>query len=769
MSTDVEVTVGVTGLQKIRSSLKSLSSELSSFGREMTTKVTAPIAGIGAALAATSENIKRSLDSVRINTGATGDALKALQETTLGLAAQVPQDFQTVADVVSSLNTITGATGDTLKGLGKDILDVSRVLGEDATGSATSFARALKQFQVDASQGQDQLARLFKVTQETGISFTTLTSNLNEYGSVLSNAGFTMTESAILFGELSKAGLSVSRVMPGLNMAMRNWAAENKNIQAELANSVQRIRDAKTSTEALAIATDTFGAEGAQRLVKAIRSGAFELGNLSEAANAAVPSIGETTQGTKTFSEQMSELSHQLAIAVEPLGTALVQAFEDLKPAITAVIEKIAGAVQWFAELSPGVQETILAVTGLVAAVGPLALLFSGVTSAIGAMLSPVGLVVTAIGGLVAAGIALYENWDKVRRFAALTWEKINKTILQAIDWILGGFEKLTFFIPSVSKEFSHMREIIQAEIELSKSKIEELKRPMEEVQNEAGKTAASADTMAGSLANAGQTASAVAKTDLQLFNEQMFQLNDLFNRGIISVEQYEAGIKNLRDEFGSFGKDVARATVETKKFNDTLKETKRVQEDLARSVSRGTSASSSAGGGRSSGGGTFFPVIQSPLAEAKRRLVDTGLVTPSQFERLVNPPTPAGESFSDYFARINRTVRLIEAQNRDLLRQAERQRQRNAFASTFGRDAAIRRFGGSFGTGGDAVFDQPTFIQVGEQGPERVRVTPLNRDRTPPPVNVYFQGPNIVDEVSRRAFIREIIEQMKREGLRYG
>ena len=324
--TDVEIRIGLKGIEAVRGQLRTLGTDLTAFGRDMTTRLTAPIAAAGAGIVLSFDNIKKAMDSVQIATGATGQQLKELQDIARDVAASVPQGFQQTADVVSTLNTITGATGEQLRGLSRDVLDLSRVLGEDATANAAAFGQALQQFEVPLADSQRELALMFRVSQETGISFSGLTRRITEYGSVLKNAGFTMSESAVLFGELFKAGISVSRVMPGLNMAMRRWAQENRDVQAELAASVDRIRTAKDATEALAIATEVFGAEGAQRLVTAIRSGAFELDNLAERANAVVPSIQQATERTKTFGERMAELSAQVALALEPLGGALVEA-----------------------------------------------------------------------------------------------------------------------------------------------------------------------------------------------------------------------------------------------------------------------------------------------------------------------------------------------------------------------------------------------------------------------------------------------------------
>ena len=48
---------------------------------------------------------------------------------------------------------------------------------------------------------------------------------------------------------------------------------------------------------------------------------------------------------------------------------------------------------------------------------------------------NPIGLVITAIAGLVAAGYALYENWDKIKQFGVTMWEYIQQAAAALANW----------------------------------------------------------------------------------------------------------------------------------------------------------------------------------------------------------------------------------------------------------------------------------------------------------------------------------------------
>ena len=66
---------------------------------------------------------------------------------------------------------------------------------------------------------------------------------------------------------------------------------------------------------------------------------------------------------------------------------------------------------------------------------------------ALAAIPAPVWIVIAVVGALVAAGVALYKNWDEVSAWAKKAWGNIKKTVGDAIDGVLGFFENVLSFI----------------------------------------------------------------------------------------------------------------------------------------------------------------------------------------------------------------------------------------------------------------------------------------------------------------------------------
>lgn len=57
---------------------------------------------------------------------------------------------------------------------------------------------------------------------------------------------------------------------------------------------------------------------------------------------------------------------------------------------------------------------------------------------------NPIGLVIAGIAALIAAGVALYKNWDQVSAFLEKTWETIKRAFADGIAWITGKLKTLS-------------------------------------------------------------------------------------------------------------------------------------------------------------------------------------------------------------------------------------------------------------------------------------------------------------------------------------
>ena len=169
-----------------------------------------------------------------------------------------------------------------LQTLAKKALEAARLMGVDSAGLIDGFGKSINAFEVAAADAPELLDDMFLASQATGIGIDKLSGQLSTYGPVLKNMGLSMKESIALFGSLNKVGVDASRIMPGINGFMRRLASEGiTDMSGAFQDVIGKMKDATTEAEAVNIATEAFGAEGAQRLAVAARTGALDLEGLN--------------------------------------------------------------------------------------------------------------------------------------------------------------------------------------------------------------------------------------------------------------------------------------------------------------------------------------------------------------------------------------------------------------------------------------------------------------------------------------------------------
>lgn len=411
----------------------------------------AAITGFAVKTARDFEQVRRTLSTA---TGASGDALDGLVDSVKNVSSVVPAAVTDIAESMGILQTATGATGDTLERLTEQTMNAARLLGEDAATASEAFGKTINQWGIDADDAADSMDYLFTLTQDYGVSLNGLNTQLTEYGSVMQNAGFSMEETADLFARLDQSGLSVSRLMPGLNTAFRNWAQEQRNPQEALGETINAMQDAATQQEALAIATEEFGAEGAQRMTTAVRDGTFALADLGGGAADAAGAVAQADEQNRTLAETFQLLQNNAQRAIEPLASSIWDTFGGTLERIAQFIADNAGAFAILLGVLAGITAVVLGVNAAMAAFRAAMVVATAVTwlmqtalwakaAAVVAATWPYLALAAVIGAVIAVVVKLYQENETFRNIvqtvgdiAVAAFDLIVGAVTAVIDWV---------------------------------------------------------------------------------------------------------------------------------------------------------------------------------------------------------------------------------------------------------------------------------------------------------------------------------------------
>lgn len=424
---------------RIEKDLDRWGKNLQGWGKALSVGVTGPILAIGSAAVAAGLQVDEAFDTIRARTGATGAQLTALQESFGKVFADVPDDAQKVAEAISGIHQRTGATGEALETLATQVLNLSRLTGTELQANIAASTRLFGDWSIASNKQAAALDTVYKTSQQTGISVTSLMDTLVKFGAPLRQFNFTFEESAALMGKWEKEGVNAELVLGSLRIGMAKFAEQGVPLREGLDKTIKKIQELGPGAKATALAMETFGRRAGPDMAAAILEGRFALDDLTKKIKESPETINKAADATEGFTEKLQKLRNKATQALEPLGTKLLEVGERALP----ILEKMANAVLFvmkgFEKLPGPVQDFIIVLAGVAAAAGPVLYAFGtivGILPTIAAGLGSVGIAATASSvalGLVGIAIAAW-SFAKVYEAISLLLELRKQSQQAAVD-----------------------------------------------------------------------------------------------------------------------------------------------------------------------------------------------------------------------------------------------------------------------------------------------------------------------------------------------
>lgn len=414
-------------------------------------------------------------DTIRIGTGASGDALNGLIDDAKAIGAQVPAEFDKIGSVVSDVNTRTGLTGKTLQTFSSQILEAGRMLGQDIDIGKTTAA--FNAFHIEGDDTVTAMDTLFRVSQSTGIGMNELSDTVAKASPALQNLGFSFDESAALAGTLDKSGLDTSKTLGSMSRALVTLAKDGekppeafKRVTGEIGNLLEKGDQAG----ALDLASKLFGTKGAPQFVKAIQDGSLNMDTLAQTAEGSGDSILDLGKETMDAAESWQLLKNNAKLALEPLGSAVFSAVGDALGKLVEIIQNF-DLSSFTSAFSGGTFETIkTSISGVIAAfanfgqqIWPLlqalaqhfAPVFQGMLSIVSTVFETIWHVIQGvldvIGGIIQTFTGLVtgnwsQAWDGIKQIFSGVWEAIKGIITGALDLVKGYISTALEYVKAI-------------------------------------------------------------------------------------------------------------------------------------------------------------------------------------------------------------------------------------------------------------------------------------------------------------------------------
>lgn len=436
--------------------ISKIGNKISSVGNTLSTKVTLPILGLGAAASKVGMDFDSGMSRVKAISEATGEEFKKLHDQALQLGADTAFSAKQAAEGMENLASAGFSTSEIMIAM-PGMLDLAASSGEDLANSADIAASTLRGFGLAADQAGHVADVLAKNASATNAAVGDTGEAMKYIAPVAQTAGWSLESVAASIGELANSGIKGSQAGTILRatfsrlakpsdesakameaMGFSAYDAQHKmkslsTIVKDLQNSTAKMTDEQKQNTIAQI----FGEEAMSGILTLIKNGPEALDSLTQSY---INSDGAAKEMAKTMQDNAKSAIEQMTGSLETAGIKIEEAFA---PKITEAANYVQDLANKFSELSPEQQDFYVKMALGAAAIGPVTKLIGGLTSTIGGLItvgSKVGTLLPAL--FTPAGIAIAASVALIGTAVVTQSNLMNKSITTTTEE-LGPLERV--------------------------------------------------------------------------------------------------------------------------------------------------------------------------------------------------------------------------------------------------------------------------------------------------------------------------------------
>ena len=360
-----------------------------------------------AKVTARSAQAKKSIEEIN------GIDLGKVQKSTEKLNEELDKTGKKDSEI-EKVKTKADELGATIEKVGKKV----SVLSAGAAGLIAGAAAIGKSAAATGAE-IDDMTQQFDVSAET----------IQRWNYLALQAGVDSTAftRALIRARAAMADLSTgtsnaaTQALDALGISARQFGSDEEMFDGIL-KALSEVEDRTLQT---AYANEIFGDRIATQLLPYINAGAEDLAKWN-AEFEAMPSLtGDEASALAELDDTFNRLNTTMQYATAQLGEALAPIIERVVVFIEeSLVPAIEGLANWFENLSPGMQDTILAILGIIAVAGPLLILIGKIVPGIKVLISLIQKLnsvagratvgISTLGAVIGLTFGLIANWEKM-------------------------------------------------------------------------------------------------------------------------------------------------------------------------------------------------------------------------------------------------------------------------------------------------------------------------------------------------------------------
>lgn len=388
-------------------------------------------------------------DAIQREIVATENDLKNLQKELRNFGSVTSQKMKAAGEAVKQAGAKIESVGQKLKGI---------------SASATAIGGAMLKLGYDAVTSADELNTLSK---QTGISVEEL--QKMQYAAELVDVSVEDMTGAMR--KLKTKITPTNETLKKLGISATNADGSLRDANDVFYDALKALSGISNETERDQVAMELFG-KSADSLAGIIDDGGAALKEYGkQAENLGLILDEDTIDALNETNDKIDQIKGTVRATMAQVGA-------DVASVLAPVIEKAAALIgkvtERLRELGPEQTETILKIVGVVAALAPALIVIGKLVSGIGSVISVIGTVVGFLGGpltiaiaaVIAIGILLYKNWDKIKATALAmkerveaAWDNMKEKINSVVETIKAKIDGFKEKIDSLRQKFEDLKD----------------------------------------------------------------------------------------------------------------------------------------------------------------------------------------------------------------------------------------------------------------------------------------------------------------------
>lgn len=427
---DISTQGAIANLQRLRQQVRSVVGNISSsfqqagqtisnFGAGLSIAML-PVAGAFKQGISAAGNFQDAMAEIAARTGLTGNALDEIRQKALQMGADTSFSAQQSADAFLQLLASGSSASESMQQI-EAVLRGAEASGSDLAFTADALTDIMAAMGLEASQSTEVMDALIDATGSSSATFNDLAAGFANIGPMARNMGLSVGETAATLAVFSENGIKGAEAGTQLRSMLNNMIRDTEDVQGMWAKLGVSMFDANGQARDLndVIVDLNRAMEGMsdQERTEVITTLAGTYGQLGLSALLATGGISEMqakmetqTSFVEIAKQRMATFQGQLTSLKGSIETLLISAFtpfiEFLTPFVTQLVDVVNRVREWV-EANQAVVQPILRMLSVLIMLGPTlfgvgkAISFIGFL--IGALTSPINLVLIAITALVAA------------------------------------------------------------------------------------------------------------------------------------------------------------------------------------------------------------------------------------------------------------------------------------------------------------------------------------------------------------------------------